>query len=36
LLTFPRAKIEREVIPPYRAIEQQIIPQLTPPKLQGE
>jgi uncharacterized protein (UPF0332 family) len=30
LLTFTRSKIEREVIPPYRAIEQHIIPQLTP------
>jgi uncharacterized protein (UPF0332 family) len=32
LLTLTRSKIEREVIPAYRAIEQHIIPQLTPPK----
>ena len=32
LLTFTRSKIEREVIPAYRAIEQHIIPQLTLPK----
>lgn len=32
LLTFTRSKIEREVILAYRAIEQNIIPQLTLPK----
>jgi hypothetical protein len=36
LLTFTRSKIDREVIPLYRAIEHHIIPQFTPSKPQSE